>query len=102
MLNVPTRLQSERAQKLIKVHVLVLLFVETFKTGQTDHLEEHFHTTEARELVYWHFLTSQLKTPPWTLITLLGSHQKKSTPPTPTSSPNDAGFFAPISVAKLD
>lgn len=80
MLNVPTRLQSERAQKLINVQVRVLLFVETFKTGQTDRLEEHLHTTEARELVYWHFLTSQLNTPPWILITLLGSHQEKSTP----------------------
>lgn len=58
VLNMPTLLQSERAQKLINVHVLLLLFVETFKTGQTDRLEEHFHTTEARELVYWHFLTS--------------------------------------------
>lgn len=97
-LNVPTRLQSERAQKLINVHVLVLLFLEeTFKTGQTDQLEEHFHTTEVRELVYWHFLTSRLNTPPWILITLFGSHQEKSTSP-----PNDAGFYAPISEAKLD
>lgn len=46
MPSVPTLLPSASAEKLIIVHILILIFVEAFKLGHTNWLEEHFHTTE--------------------------------------------------------
>lgn len=56
MPSVPTPLLSASAGKLSIVHILVVIFVEASKLGHTNWLEEHFHTTGTRVLVYWHFL----------------------------------------------